>query len=233
MKHTFIILFCGLISEFCYGQSRLFFGKYEGIELRYFKASADTSNEIGSKNKIWGTKKLILDSNGTFTIEFPVPWPTTIIGLKRFASGTWVKHNDTLILNSYYLHSDFMKVKESKKNIKQLQLRVNYESEGKEYFPYLEITINKKTLGIKRPLTEFPLDTVNAIEIKHYVGPNSTDNEWFYKPLNCKSNFFEIWLTDEIKGNNFVLKNYRLLIQETSLIQIDKVFYLLGNCYKR
>ena len=97
----------------------------------------------------------------------------------------------------------------------------------------MEITINKKTLGIKRPLTQFPLDTVNAIEIKHYVGPNSTDNEWFYKPLNCKSNFFEIWLTNVIKGNNFVLENYRLIIRESSLIQIDKVFYLLGNCYKK
>ena len=86
--------------------------------MRYFKSSADTSKEIDAKNKIWGTKKLLLDSNGTFTIAFPVPWPTTIIGLERFASGTWIKHNDTIILNSYYLHSDFMKVKESKKNIK-------------------------------------------------------------------------------------------------------------------
>jgi hypothetical protein len=235
MKQITITLICSFIFKISFSQinqTKLFFGNYEGIELRYIKSSTDKYNSVDTKNKLWGTKKLTLDSNGTFKIQFPVPWPTTIIGLERFSSGIWTKRNDTLFLNSYYGHKDFMKVKESETTANETQLKVNYESGGKEYFPYLEITINDKTLGIKRPLTKFPLDTVNAIKIKHFVGPNSTDNEWYYKPIKSKSNFFEIWLTNNINGNNFVIENYKLLIRESSLIQIDNVFNLKENCYK-
>ncbi len=173
MKQMTITLICSFIFKISFSQlnqTKLFFGDYESIEVRYIKSVTDKSNEVDIKNKLWGTKKLTLDSNGTFKIQFPVPWPTTIIGLERFSSGTWTRRNDTLFLNSYYGHKDLMKVKESETTANETQLKVNYESGGKEYFPYLEITINKKTLGIKRPLTKFPLNTVDAIKIKHFVG---------------------------------------------------------------
>jgi hypothetical protein len=235
MKHLLFFILWGLFTNFSFCQSNkssLIFGKYEGIEMRYYKKEGEYLLEDDRKNKTFGTKTLTIDSNGSFKLEFPVPYPTTGIGLKRFASGNWTILNDTLILNGYYRNEDFIKVKERKRRINQIQIKIDYENEGKKYTPYLEISINKKNLGIKRPWTYFPLDTLKTILIEHYAGPTSTDSEWTYNVKNKKSNHFRIWLTDEIEGNNFIVENYKLLIRDSSLIQIDKIFNLKENIYR-
>ena len=234
MKQLSILMFFGFLTQSSFAQSKglsLNFGKYEGVEMRYYVKEGDYIVADDRKNRTWGTKTLIIDSNGTFKLEFPVPHPTSGIGLKRFASGNWTIVNDKLILNGYYRKEDFIKVKERKRKISQMQVQIDYENEGKKYTPYLEISINKKTVGIKRPWTYFPLDTLNTILIEHYAGPTSTDSEWTYSVRNKKSNYFKIWLTNEIKGNNFIVENYKLLIRDSSLVQIDKIFKLRENTY--
>lgn len=97
MKQSSIIFIFGLIFKFSFSQSnqpKLFLGNYEGLELRYLKSSGDTSDRVDRMNKTWGTKKLTLDSNGTFTMRFLIPWPSTITG-ERITKGNWVLKSDT------------------------------------------------------------------------------------------------------------------------------------------
>jgi hypothetical protein len=80
MKYLTILLFCGVLTKNSLCQSNrsaLNFGKYEGIELIYFKHASDTSRKVDRMNETWGKKTLTIDSNGTFLLEFPVPYPTT------------------------------------------------------------------------------------------------------------------------------------------------------------
>src|SRR5690348_10574204 len=123
MKHLAILLLCGVLTISSFSQSnhsRLHFGIYEGVEIKYLKHVSDTSNRIDRMNETWGKKTLTLDSNGTFVLEFPVPYPTTIGGLKRTSRGRWVRKGDTLILNSYHPYSDFISVKERQVNGKRI-----------------------------------------------------------------------------------------------------------------
>lgn len=238
MKHLAIFILCGFISKYSLSQSNhsgLLFGKYEGIEIRYLKHFEDTSTRVDRMNKIWGKKDLTLDSNGTFLLEFPVPYPTTIIGLRRSTRGRWIRIKDTLVLNSYHHYSDFIKVTERKVRRNRIQVKLKYTAEGKIYYPVLDISINNQTslpIDTKRPWTYFHLDTVKIIEIEKYAGPTSTDREWVYKTVNRNSNYFVITLTDNIEGNNFVVEDYKLLIVDSSLVQIDQVFKLKENCFK-
>jgi hypothetical protein len=231
-----LILICSIISEKSLCQINnptQIFGKYEATEILFYAMAGDTSYEVDKKNEAYGYKSLILDSNGTFKLEFPLQGFTSIIGGNRFTSGTWKLQNDTLSLRSYYLHKDFMRVIEKKRNHNQIKLKIHYESNGKLYYPYLEININNKTLGIKRPHTYFPPDTVNEIKIYHYVGVTTTDNEWFYKTKNKNSNYYKIALIENIKGNNYVVENYRFLLIDSKLEQIDRIFNLKDNSFKK
>jgi hypothetical protein len=238
MKHLTILLLCGFLAKTSLSQSNhsgLFFGKYEGIEIRYYKHVGDTSTHVDRLNKTWGTKNLTLDSNGTFLLEFPVPWPTTRICPMRSTKGRWVKINDTLVLNSYHPYSDFIKVTEKKVKRNRIQVKLNYTYDGEIYYPALGISINNQTsltIDTRRPWTYFPFDTVKIIEIELYAGPTSTDREWVYKTVNRNSNYFVITLTDNVEGNNFVVEDYKLLIVGSSLVQIDRVYNLKENCYK-
>jgi len=233
MKDLIIFLLCAFIAKSSLGQSNksgLRLGKYEGIEIFFFRVQGDTSTEVDKMNERWGKKSLSLDSNGSFLLEFPVHWPRTIIGQKRIARGSWVKIKDTLILNSYYHYNDFIKVKEKKVNRNRIQVKLTYECDGKEYYPFLTVSINDKTTGITRPWTYFPLDKVKVIEIDRDFPPS--DHKWVYKPVNGNSNHFVISLIDNIEGNNYVLENYKLLIVGSSLMQINRLFNLNGNCFK-
>ena len=87
-------------------------------------------------------------------------------------------------------------------------------------------------IDTRRRWTYFPLDTVKRIEIKLYAGPTSTEREWVYKARNRNSNYFVISVTDHIEGNNFVFEDYRLLIVDSSLVQIGRLFNLKENCFK-
>lgn len=217
-------------------QSGVHFGAYEGIEIIYLKHVSDTSSKVDRMNELWGKKTLTLDSNGTFRLEFPVPNPTTVGGLKRLAKGRWVKIEDTLLLNSIHSYSDLIKVKEGKANGKRIRVKLNYTHEGEEYYPPLSVRINnqrEKMVDTKRnQWTHFPMDTVKALLVELWVGPTSTYREWVYKPINRNSNSFEIGVTDSGDETNFVLENYKLLIVGSSLTQIDKVFWLRENCFK-
>lgn len=239
MKHLIVFLLCGFIVKYSLCQSNhsgLLFGKYKGIEIRYIKHVSDTSGKVDRMNETWGKKDLSLDSNGTFLLEFPVPYPTTMIGLTRSTKGNWVRINDTLILNSYYPYRDFMRVKERKTGRKHIQNKLGYTDEGKKYYPGLEVSINDQVSQMidtrRKSWTYFPSDTVKKIEIKQYAGPTSTMREWVYRPINKSSNSFVISVTDNVNGNNFVVENYKLLIVGSSLVQIVRVFNLKENCFK-
>jgi len=78
--------------------SKLFFGKYEGIEPVFYKIAGDTSTRIDSINNTWGKKTLTLNSNGSFSLEFPDRWPRASIVQTRSVKGYWVRVKDTLIL---------------------------------------------------------------------------------------------------------------------------------------
>jgi hypothetical protein len=57
MKHLTIFLICGFIGKYSFCQSihsGFFFGKYEGIEIRYIKHVSDTSNRVDRMNETWG-----------------------------------------------------------------------------------------------------------------------------------------------------------------------------------
>jgi hypothetical protein len=140
MKYLTVILFFALIAKYSWCQShppQLFFGEYEGIEIRYYQAASDTSNRAERMNETWGKKKLTLDSNGSFMLEFKVPYPTTRIGLTRTTKGKWVRKGDTLILNSHFVYTDFMKVKEKKRRLDSVQIKLKYTSDGIKYYPGL------------------------------------------------------------------------------------------------
>lgn len=251
MKHLTILLLCSLITNRASSQSHhaaLFLGKYEGIESRYYKGVDDTSKKVNridkawgpitpdsNMNKRWGTKQLTLDSNGTFLLEFPVPYPTSRICPPRSSRGRWLRIKDTLILNSYYSYSDFMKIRERKVNRNRIEIKLKYIVDGKSYYPNLEISINNhagQMSDTRHPWTHLPLDTVRILEIKKYAGPNSTEREWVCKPAKRNSNYFVITLIDNIEGNNFVVEDYKLLISDSSLVQIDQLFNLSENRFK-
>jgi len=239
MKHLTILLLWVLFTKSSFSQPDqpgLLFGKYEGIEIRYLKHVSDTSGKVDRMNETWGKKTLTLDSNGTFLLEFPVPYPTTAIGLKRLATGRWKRINDTLVLNSHQPYSAFIKVKERRVNHKHIQVKLKYTYEGKKYFPALSVSINNQKEQMvdtkQKKWTYLPLDTVKTILIEHWAGPTSTDREWFYRPINIKSNSFAIAVTDTGDATNFVVEDYKLLIMDSSLMQIDQVFRLSKNCFK-
>lgn len=239
MKHSIVLLLCGLFTKTCLSQSNisgLHFGKYEGIELIYFKQVSDTSARVDRMNETWGKKTLTIDSNGTFLLEFPVPHPTTAVDLKRAAKGRWFRVNDTLVLNSYHPYSNFIKVEERKINSKRIQVKLKYIFEGKEYHPPLSVRVNNKEEKMvdteRKRWTHFPLDTVDRLLIEYWVGPTSTYREWVYRPSNRNSNSFIITAIDNGDADNFVFENYKLLIVGSSLMQVDKVFYLRENCFK-
>lgn len=238
MKNLTTLLLFGLIAKYSLSQSnhpRLFFGKYEGVEIRYYKAAGDTSTRVDRMNETWGKKKLTLDSNGTFLLEFPVPYPTTRIGLTRSTKGKWIRIRDTLVLNSHHPYNDFIKVKEKKISRNRVQVKLSYNHERVKYYPSLYTSINnqeEQMVDTRKRWTYFPLDTVKRIELRLYAGPTSTEREWVYKPINRNSNCFVISVTDNIEGNNFVLEDYRLLIVDSSLVQIGRVFNLKENCFK-
>jgi hypothetical protein len=232
MKHVSIILIFGFVFKFSLSQpnqTKLFFGNYEGLELRYFKLSTDTSDHVERLNKTWGTKKLTLDSNGTFIMRFPIPWPSTLTG-ERLTKGNWVVKNDTLILNSHYLYKDFMKVKERITNRNYIQVKLKYKG-VKRYYPSLSLSINEQSkMTNDTPWTYFPLDVAKIIEVDRDYKVN--DHKWKYKVDNKKSNHFVISLEQEIEENNFVLENYKLIILGSSLVQIDKEFNFVDNSLK-
>ncbi len=239
MKHLAILLLLGLFTKNSFSQSNhpdLLFGKYEGIEIRYLKHVTDTTNKIDRMNETWGKKTLTLDSNGTFLLEFPVPYPTTAMGLKRSAAGRWKRINDTLILDSYKPYSAYIKVKEKKDNHKNIQVKLKYTHNGKKYYPGLSIRINNREEQMidtrDKKWISLPLDTVKKITIEHWAGPTSTDREWVYKTKNIESNSFEIIVKDSDAKTNFVLEDYKLLITDSALMQIDKVFRLSENRFK-
>ena len=169
-------------------------------------------------------------------MEFPVPNPTTIGGLKRLAKGHWARTKDTLILNSFHPYSDFIKVKEKKVGGKRIKVKLNYTHEGEEYYPPLSVRINneqEQMIDTKRKQwTYFPRDTVKRLLVELWVGPTSTYREWVYKPINSNSNSFEISITNSGDDTNFIVEDYKLLIVGSSLMQIDQVFWLRENCFK-
>lgn len=238
MKHLTIFLLLGFIIKRSPGQSsdpELFFGKYKGVEIRYYKGTGDTSSRVDRMNDTWGRKLLTLDSNGTFLLEFPVPYPTTRIGLTRSTKGKWTRIQDTLILNSHHPNSDFIKVKEKRVRRNHIQIKLTYTAEGVKYYPGLFTVINnqeEQLIKTRRSWTYFPKETVEKMEFRLYAGPTSTEREWFYKTVNKKSNHFRISVIDNIEGNNFAVENYKLLIRGAALVQIDRVFNLRENCFK-
>lgn len=239
MKHLSILLLFGILAKNSFSQSyhsEFHFGTYEGIEIIYLKHASDTSSKVDRMNELWGKKTLTIDSNGTFQLEFPVPNPTTVGGLKRLAKGRWSRINDTLVLSSFRPYSDFIKVKERKANGKRIKVKLKYTNEGEEYYPPLSVRINnqqEQMIDTKRKQwTHFPMDTVKTLLVELWVGPTSTYREWVYKPINTNSNSFEINVTDSGDGTNFILENYKLLIVGSSLMQIEKVFWLRENCFK-
>ena len=187
-------------------------------------------------NETWGKKTLTLDSSGTFLLEFPVPYPTTVIGLKRSAAGRWKRINDTLILDSYQPYSAFIKVKEKKVDHKHIQVKLNYTYGGKKYYPGLSIRINNQEEQMintrESKWIYLHVDTVRTILIEHWAGPTSTDREWVYRPKSTESNSFTITVSDSDATTNFIVENYKLLIMDSSLMQIDQVFRLSGNGFK-
>jgi hypothetical protein len=239
MKYLTILLLFGVLPKISLGQSDhsgLHMGKYEGTDLIYFKHSSDTSSKVDRMNETWGKKTLTLNSNGTFLLEFPVPHPTTAVGLKRLAEGRWVRINDTLILNSHHPYTDFITVKERKVNGKRIKVKLNYTHKGKNYHPPLSVRINnqqEKMIDTKRKhWTYFPIDTVKTLLVEYWVGPTSTYREWVYKPINRNSNSFVISVTDSGDDVNFVVEDYKLLIVDSSLAQINQVFRLRENSFK-
>lgn len=239
MKHLTLLLFCGILAKNSLSQSNhseLHIGPYEAIEIIYFKHATDTSGKVDRMNEIWGKKILTLDSNGAFLLEFPVPHPTSAVGLTRLAQGHWSRKDDTLVLNSYHPHSNFIKVKERKVGGKRIKVKLNYTNEGEVYYPPLSVRINNQQEQMidtkRRQWTYFPTDTVKTLLVELWVGPTSTYREWVYKPVNSNSNSFEISVTDCRDKANFIVENYKLLIVGSSLMQIDKVFWLRENCFK-
>lgn len=238
MKQLINLLLCGFLAKHSLGQPNQsqFSGKYEGIEIKYLKHVSDTSTKVDRMNETWGKKTLTINSNGTFLLEFPVPYPTTAIGLRRSARGRWTRINDTLILNSYHPYSDYIKVEERKINRKRIQVKLNYTYEGEEYYPGLSVGINnqeEQMIDTKRKRwTYFLLDTVKTVLIEHWVSPTSTDREWVYRPLNKNSNSFVITVTDSGDGNKFIVGDYKLLIVDSYLKQIDQIFRLGENLFK-
>lgn len=215
--------------------SGLQFGKYEGIEIKYLKHASDTSGKVDRMNERWGKKTLTIESNGTFLLEFPVPYPTTTVEPNRLTTGRWIKIKDTLILNSFHPYSDFIKVNETKVKDKRTRVKVSYTYKGKKYYPPLSVRINSQdeqmidTKG--KQWAYFPLDTIKKITIEHWVSPTSTNREWLYRPLNSNSNSFEITVTDTGERNNFVVEDYKLLIVGSSLVQVDQLFRLRENLF--
>lgn len=212
------------------------FGRYEGIEIRYLQAAGDTSSKADRMNERWGKKKLTLDSSGTFLLEFPVPYPTTRIGLTRSTKGKWSCKGDTLILNSYHPYSDFIRVKERRVDRDSLRIKLKKYTYGRaRYYPSLEMIINNREplmIDTKNRWTYLPPDMVKTIRLALYAGPTSTEREWLYTVVNRNSNSFAISVKDNIEGNNFVVEDYKLLIAGSSLLQIDRVFRLDENCFK-
>jgi hypothetical protein len=239
MKQLITLLLCGFLAKSSLSQSNQswqVFGKYEGIEIKYLKHVSDTSAKVDRMNETWGKKTLTLDRNGTFLLEFRVPYPTTVIGLKRATRGRWVRIKDTVVLNSYHPYSDFIKVEEKKVNRKRIRVKLEYTYDGEIYYPALDISINNQTSQTintrRKKWAYFSLNTVKIIEIEKYAGPTSTDREWVYRPVNSNSNSFIISVTDNVEGNNFVVEDYKLLIVGSSLVQIDQVFRLRENLFK-
>ncbi|RZL10767.1 MAG: hypothetical protein EOO89_20820 [Pedobacter sp.] len=216
--------------------SGLQFGKYEGVEIKYLKHASDTSSKVDRMNERWGKKTLTIDSNGTFLLEFPVPYPTTTVEPNRLTTGRWFMRKDTLVLNSFHPYSDFIKVDERKVKDKRIRVKLSYAYKGEKYYPPLSVRINsqdEKMIDTKgKQWTYFPSDTVKKITIEHWVSPTSTNREWVYRPLNGNSNSFAITVTDTGERDNFVVEDYKLLIVGSSLMQIDQVFRLRENCFK-
>jgi hypothetical protein len=232
MKQLTILLLCGFIVKSSISQSNnsgLFFGKYKGLETVFYKLEGDTSTHIDDLNDTWGKKTLTLNSDGSFLLEFPDRWPRASMVQTKATQGNWTRIKDTLVLNSHYAYSDFIKVKEYKTDSNHIQVKLTYE--GKKYYPDLSVSINNKAIDTRsNPWTYFPLDTVKNIEINRYNAPS--DHKWVYRTANKNNNCFVVSLIDNVKGNNFVVEEYRLLIVGSSLIQIDEVFKLEGNCFK-
>lgn len=204
--------------------TRLIFGKYKGVQVKFYTHVSDTTDRVEHMNKACCTKILILDSSGNFSLEFQVPGPTTRIYPKRYTRGKWARVGDTLILNTLYSYSDFIKVKERKTAGDHIQVSVTYQVK-KRYYPDVDVIINdveKATAG--KTWVYFPLDTVEVIKIGRYAGPTSWEREWLYRTKNSNANYFKISVKSEIKGNDFVMENYKLLIKDASLIQLKEAF---------
>lgn len=214
------------------GNSRLIFGKYEGIQIKYLAHVSDTSGKADRMNKTWGTKTLVLDSSGTFSLTFPVPYPTTRIYPNRFTTGKWERVGDTLILNTHYAYKDFIKAREKRTGDTMIRVSVRYTDQEKIY-PDMDVIINKKTEATRgKQWVRFPLDTVSIIKIGRYAGPTSWEQEWLYRTKNSNSNYFKISVKRAIEGNNFVLEDYKLLITDSSLVQVKQAFELNVRKYK-
>jgi hypothetical protein len=214
-------------------KSKIIIGKYEGVERRYYNVVGDTGDFAEKQSRYCCKKTLILDSNGTFYFDFSDYWPRQSQVTMRITNGNWEINNDTLILNSKYQYKNFIRVKES--HIKNLEsgiakIQIRYKK-SKKYFPNLDIEIgdykikteNKPWISIQsRELRELKIFRRNSV----------SDREWFYRIKNINSNYLKIRLIAEIERNNFVLENYKLLIKDKDLIQIEKKeFDLINNKY--
>ena len=225
-------------------------GKYIGYTKGLSVEIMD--NNIAKLNDLVSSK-LTFNSDGSFELIYPDVSIRSNRTQDFFSYGKYEIHDDTLVLNSQYQHSNFISVEESKKdfcNNDVLGIEVKY-SEYDYNTTYIvdgiKVQTKKKVDTTFQRYNRINIEFVDSFlenDQDHYSVSDSKPSffrntkplqlkfsrfdpsirNWIYTVKDPTSNYLQCILKSDINGQSLVLENERFLILDTLLVHLNASF---------
>ena len=209
----YILIFISVVTK---AQTGEYIGKSEsGFSYERNKRT----RKMKKFNENFVEKRLLINKDSTFKFEYKTNLLFTSSPIYS-CEGIWKTTNDTIVLNSKYSSTDFVKVNESAQTTLPNDLLIlTFKSEKVLYSG--QLFVNKKLIATINydDTVYYKCDKVESLRIEFsYPGSFS----FIYIPNDKKNNVFSFKINAEIESNNLSFKNYKLILKKGELEPLEK-----------
>ena len=210
----YLLIFISVVTK---AQTGEYIGKSEsGLSYELNKGTKKVKNF----NKSFVEKRLLINKDSTFKFEYKTNLLFTNSPIYR-CEGIWKMINDTIVLNSKFRSTDFVKVIESGQTTMPNDLLIlTFKSENGFYSGQLFVNEKLITTINYDDTVYYKCDKVESLRIEFsYPGAFT----FIHIPNDKKTNVFSFKINAEIEANNLSLKNYKLILKKDELEPLEKV----------
>ena len=210
----YILIFISVITK---AQTGEYIGKSEsGFSYERNKRT----RKVKKFNEKIVEKRLLINKDSTFKFEYETNLLFTRSPIYR-CEGIWKMTNDTIVLNSKFRSTDFVKVNESEQpTIPNDLLILTFKSEKGFYSGKLYVNEKLITTINYDDTVYYKCDKVESLKIEFSYPGSFT---FIHMPNDKKTNVFSFKINAEIDENNLCLKNYKLILKNDELEPLEKV----------